>query len=158
MMSRFIDDQHSIIILSNIGISYLLKQQLTKDIVSILYDLSPPERKNDATLALINSLVSNQFMQTLHEIKSAKTEHVLDEASLSSLAFQLLWSGLINQSLPLFSFINTEFVDSKSAQQNLSNTCSHRLVKQSKADLTVCNYKLIYAVCVNNDAFQKCYV
>ena len=139
MMTRFVDEQHSIILLSNIGISYDLKQQLTFDIATILYNQVPPNRKNDATLNLIKSLFSANFSQTLQSLTADNTQFKLSEESLASLAFELLWSSLAEQSLQLFSFIVSEFPNSSTANQNLQKACRHHLAKSAKSFAEQCS-------------------
>jgi hypothetical protein len=138
MMTRFVDEQHSIILLSNIGISYDLKQQLTFDIAAILYNQVPPNRKNDATLYLIKSLFSANFSQTLQSLTADNTQFQISEESLASLAFELLWSSLADQSLQLFSFIVSEFPNSSTANQNLQKACHHHLARGAKSFAEQC--------------------
>ena len=127
MMTRFIDDKHSIIILSNVGISYFLKQQLTFDIADVLYNQPLKNRENDVSLILIKSLIAGTFEQTLTGLEAKKGEYNFNEASLSALAYQILWSGLGNESLKLFSFITNTFVDSLKAKTNLERACNHHV-------------------------------
>ena len=136
MMTRFIDDRHSIIILSNIGMSHFLKQQLTSDIASILYDQNIPDRKKDASLALTTGIVSGEFEKALDSLNSNNFE--LNEQSMTAIAYQLLWSGLANQSLKLFSLIRDKFKDSSAAKENLLRACDHRLTKSVIVDKNIC--------------------
>lgn len=139
MMTRFIDDKHSIIILSNTGISYFLKQQLTLDIAAALYDQDVPNRQNDATLSLIKSVVSGDFSHALNGLKSKRNNLDLNEQSLSSLAFDLLWANIANDSLQLFAFINNEFPNSSQAKLNLQRACEHRLAKKVENRVNICS-------------------
>lgn len=127
IMTRFIDDKHSIIILSNVGISYFLKQQLTFDIANVLYNQPLKNRENDVPLILIKSLISGTFEQTMTALEAKKGEYNFNEASLSALAYQILWSGLGSESLRLFSFINNIFADSLNAKTNLERACDHQV-------------------------------
>ncbi|WP_141235526.1 hypothetical protein [Pseudoalteromonas sp. NBT06-2] len=131
MMTRFIGDKHSIIILSNVGISYFLKQQLTFDIADVLYNEPLKSRENDVSLILINSLISGTFEQTLAGLEAKKGEYSFNETSLSVLAYQVLWSGIGNESLQLFSFISNTFGDSLKAKSNLQLACNHRITNDS---------------------------
>jgi CubicO group peptidase (beta-lactamase class C family) len=139
MMTRFIDEKHSIILLSNTGISYFLKEQLTFDIAAVLYDQNAPNRKNDATLTLIKGIVSGKFSQTFNDLKSRKNNLDFNEQSLSSLAFELLWTNIANNSLQLFSFISDEFPNSSQAQTNLQRACNHRLAKSAENRASICS-------------------
>lgn len=139
MMTRFIDDKHSIIILSNTGISYFLKEQLTLDVAAVLYGQDPPNRQNDTTLTLINGVVSGKFSQTLNDLKSVKNNLDFNEQSLSSLAFELLWANIVNDSLQLFSFIGNAFQNSPQAQTNLQRACHHRLAKSAENTVNICS-------------------
>lgn len=138
MMTRFIDDRHSVIILNNAGISYFLKEQLTLDIAAVLYDQNATNRDNDSTLVLINGVVSGSFNQTLSDLTSAKKNLPLNEQSLSSLAFELLWANMANDALHLFSFISKEFQNSSTAKLNLQQACEHRLSKNVENRESVC--------------------
>ncbi|NQZ90497.1 MAG: beta-lactamase family protein [Colwellia sp.] len=139
MMTRFIDDKHSIIILSNVGISYFLKQQLTFDIAAVLYDQEAINRTKDVSLMLIQSLVSGTFDQTLTRIQSDKAEKSYNEPSLSAFAYQMLWSGLGDKSLQLFSLVSNTFPDSSTAKRNLIQACNHRVTSESKSRESFCN-------------------
>lgn len=136
MLTRFVEDDHTIIILSNIGTSYALKQQLTSDIAASLYDLAVPTREKDPVFVLTNSLVQGDFQQQLKTL--GNDDKPLDENALTSLAFETLWSGLANQSLSLFAFIQQEFADSTKAAANLAFACDHRLTAGAKNKTTHC--------------------
>ena len=138
MITRFIDDKHSIILLSNTGISYFLKEQLTYDIAAVLYDQEVPNRKNDATLILIKGIVSGKFNKKFSDLKSENNHLDFNQQSLSSLAFELLWSNIADNSLQLFSFINNEFPNSPQAKTNLQRACDHRLAKKAKSRTNIC--------------------
>lgn len=138
MITRFIDDKHSIILLSNTGISYFLKEQLTYDIAAVLYDQEVPDRKNDATLTLIKGIVSGEFNEKFNDLKSGNNHLDFNQQSLSSLAFELLWSNIADNSLQLFSFISNEFQNSSQAKINLQRACNHRLAKKAKRRTSTC--------------------
>lgn len=142
MMTRFIDDKHSIILLSNTGMSYFLKEQLTFDIAAVLYAQDPPNRNNDASLRLINSIVSGTFSQTFNALDTDKSLLEFNEASLSSLAFELLWANIADNSLALFSFIHDKYPSSAKAKTNLLQACNHRLAKNAKSRAGICNKQL----------------
>ncbi len=137
MMTRFIDDKHSIIILSNTGMSYYLKQQLTIDIAAALYNQAPPNRNNDASLMLIKGIVNGTFNQTFNNIKLKKNVD-FNEQSLSALAFELLWSNMPTNALQLFTLISNEFPNSLQARHNLQQACSHRLARSVVNKLSFC--------------------
>jgi CubicO group peptidase (beta-lactamase class C family) len=139
MITRFIDDKHSIIILSNTGISYFLKEQLTHDIATVLYGQDAPNRQNDTTLALIKSIVVGNFSQALNEVQPKKNNLDVNEQSLSSLAFGLLWSNIANDALQLFSVISDKFPNSLQAQTNLQVACNHQLAKSAKSRDSICS-------------------
>lgn len=139
MMTRFIDDKHSIIILSNTGISYFLKQQLTLDIADVLYGQDAPNRQNDSTLSLIKGVVSGSFNHTLNALNAEKNNFDFNEQSLSSLAFELLWANIAIDSLKLFAFINNEFPNSSQAKLNLQQACEHRLAKNVENRVNLCS-------------------
>lgn len=139
MMTRFIDDKHSVIILSNTGISYFLKQQLTLDIAGVLYGQDAPNRNNDATLSLIKGVVSGNFNNALNGLKAEKNSFDINEQSLSSLAFELLWANIASDSLKLFDFIINEFPNSSQAKLNLQQACEHRLAKNVENRVNKCS-------------------
>ena len=138
MITRFIDDKHSIVLLSNTGISYFLKEQLTYDIAAALYDQEVPDRKNDATLTLIKGIVSGKFSEKFSDLKSENNPLDFNQQSLSSLAYELLWSNIADNSLQLFSFISHEFPNSSQAKINLERACNHRLAKKAKNRASIC--------------------
>ena len=139
MMTRFIDDQHSIILLSNTGMSYFLKAQLTLDIANIIYSQDTENRENNATLKLINAVVNGSFDAMLSKITSGEVNFSLNEQSLSALAFELLWSNEGENALQLFSFIAAKYPSSASAKANLLQACNHRLTKNAKSNAVICH-------------------
>jgi len=142
MMTRFIDDKHSIILLSNTGMSYFLKEQLTFDIAAVLYAQDPPNRNNDVSLRLINSIVTGTFSQTFSALYADTEPLEFNETSLSSLAFELLWSNIADNSLQLFAFIRDKYPNSSNAKTNLLQACNHRLAKNSKRRTSLCSESL----------------
>ncbi|AZZ98834.1 class A beta-lactamase-related serine hydrolase [Pseudoalteromonas sp. R3] len=140
MMVRFIDEQKSIILLSNIGTSYFLKKQLVMDIAAALYNQDIPNRTRDVSLALTNGVRTGTFEQVLSEIENDKYD--LDESSMTSMAYELLWSGLADKSLKLFSLINRSFSNSPTAESNLVQACNHRLTKNVHKKSEVCKIAL----------------
>ncbi len=139
MMTRFVDDKHSIIILSNTGMSYALKQQLILDIGALLYKQETVDRSNDLSFTLINSVVTGNFDKIFNDFESGKLNKNFDEKSLSSLAYDLLWANLPDYSLRLFSFISNEFPSSTAAKKNLQKACGHRLAKRVQNKVNFCN-------------------
>lgn len=131
-ITRFTDKKYSIILLSNIGVNPFLKDQITSDISSVLFDQKITNRENDASLILINSIVSGVFSETLNKIKLNIGELVLNEQGLSALAYQLLWSGLSHESLDLFSFVKNKFSESSTAKDNFMRACDHPLAEPSE--------------------------
>ena len=138
-MTRFVDDKHSIIILSNVSMSFFVKQQMTMDIAAVLYGQEAPNRRNDVSLALINGIATGSFEQTLANIQINNEAWKFSEASLSALAYQVLWSGLGENSLKLFSLVDTSFPESSSAKRNLKQACSHRLTHNASNRKYICN-------------------
>ncbi len=138
MMTRFIDDKHSVILLSNNGTSFHLKQQMTADLAKVLYQQPVPGRSQDADLLLINSVVNGNFDTHLEKIADGKAKVALSEQNLTSLGYDLLWSNLPFQSLKLFDFINNSFSNSKSAAANLARACQHRLTQNTEGKAQFC--------------------
>ncbi|MGQ8367199.1 serine hydrolase domain-containing protein [Glaciecola sp. 1036] len=136
MLTRFVDDKHSIIILSNTGMNYFLKRQLTSDIAAVLYDQDLPSREQDIVLALTSGIYSNTFDKVLADIKENK--YLLDEQSMTSIAYELLWSNLADKALQMFSVIREEFSDSTQAQANLEQACQHRLTMSATVKAQIC--------------------
>lgn len=136
MLTYIVEGQQSIILLSNTGINYQLKQQLTWDIAAILLGFETESRDTDMSLKLINSIVSGKFEQGLKALKATSSE--LDEEMLTSIAYQLLWSGLAEPSIQLFHFISQGFNGSVSAKGNLANACQHRLTSEVPDKFTYC--------------------
>jgi len=87
---------------------------------------------------LIKSLFSANFSQTLQSLTADNTQFQISEESLASLAFELLWSSLADQSLQLFAFIVSEFPNSSTANQNLQKACHHHLAKGAKSFAEQC--------------------
>lgn len=130
MATRFVDDKHSIILLSNIGTSFYIKQQLTRDLAAALYQAPYLTREHDASLKLINGIVSNNYSQIFTQLTSNKSSFTFSEQSLSSVAYELLWANIPQYAIPLFSFIVKQYPSSKTASGNLEQACQHRLSKQ----------------------------
>ena len=116
-----------------------MKQQLTLDIADVLYGQDAPNRQNDATLFLIKGVVSGTFNNALNGLKTKKNNFALNEQSLSSLAFELLWANIASDSLKLFAFINNEFPNSSQAKINLQRACTHRLAKSVENSVKICS-------------------
>ena len=127
MLTRFVEHSHSIIILSNTGTSFQLKQQLTSDIASVLYNLPVTSREQDVVFTLVNSLVDGNYGAVMQILTRDNKNLVLEEHSLSALAFEVLWSGLADESLQLFSLVTSKFDESQKAKENLLFACNHRL-------------------------------
>ncbi|MEC4725215.1 hypothetical protein HWQ46_06570 [Shewanella sp. D64] len=116
-----------------------MKEQLTYDIAAVLYGQEVPERKSDATLTLIKGIVSGDFNEKFNDLKSENNHLDFSQQSLSSLAFELLWSNMADNSLQLFSFIINAFPNSSQAEINLQRACNHRLTEKANSRTGICN-------------------
>lgn len=135
---HFVEDNISMALLSNTGMSYQIKMQLISDIAAVLYQQPVIERRDDAVFKLIAAIVEGNFQTKLKQITSDVDSKGLDESSLNSLAYEMLWSGLANDSLALFAFIENTFTNSNSATDNLAFACRHRLTQQASNRAAVC--------------------
>ncbi|WP_394228773.1 serine hydrolase domain-containing protein [Pseudoalteromonas spongiae] len=137
MVLRLIDDKHSVILLSNNGMSYQLKRQLVGDIAKVLYGEQAPNRENDVALALTQAITTGTFEKVLTDIKANK--YTLDEGMMTSFAYELLWSNLASKSLQLFAVIGNQFKQSEDAKHHFAKACNHRLVKNLEERNSICS-------------------
>ncbi|MEP1554269.1 hypothetical protein, partial [Paraglaciecola sp.] len=138
MITRFVEDKYAIIILSNTGTSYQLKQQLTSDITSVLYGQPAPDLSKDKVIFLVNSLVEGRFDNAMAKLELDNGLEPIDEQTLTALAYEILWSALADESLQLFSFLYAEFEASSAAKENIGMACNHRLAINAQKKSLFC--------------------
>jgi len=101
MMTRFTQDQSSIVIIGNIGTSYLERSNLTQEIAKVLFDQDDVVEKTRASMLLHKAVYENNLPQTIQLIDTNRTSYRLDENGMLSLAQQLTWSGLEQEAISI---------------------------------------------------------
>tara|TARA_R110000737_G_C14278910_1_gene431880 strand:+ start:111 stop:338 length:228 start_codon:yes stop_codon:yes gene_type:complete len=74
----------------------------------------------------------------MHALYANKEPLEFNESSLSSLAFELLWANMADNSLALFSFLTDKYPNSAKAKTNLLQACGHRLANSAKSRSSIC--------------------
>jgi len=121
MMTRFIDDQHSIILLGNIGTSHYHRALLTEKIGQLLYaEKQTIPSKLPLSFMLNKALVDSNIDKQLDDFRQDKTNYQVDEQGIAALAQQIGWAGMSELSTRLFEFNTRLFPNSVASLANLA--------------------------------------
>ena len=107
ILTRLVDDNFTVIILSNNGMSSQERYAMTNEIIQILYGVKPSTTKQPVTHLLTSALASGNLTDAIAEYKAESARHTIDEERINGLATQLLWSGAIKLATQVLEF-NTE--------------------------------------------------
>jgi len=120
VMTRFVDQKHTIIILSNNAINSTEKFRLTLDIAKILYNVKNDKTKLPLSFLLTKGLVNGELGESIKTYRQNKSLYLVEEAALISVAQQQLWSRQSENAIELFNFIIEKFPDSAQAKRLLT--------------------------------------
>lgn len=115
MITRFIDDKSTIIILGNTGISYFAKQKLTNDIAAILYNLPTQTEKIPLSFVLTKAQFEGDLDKGITLYKSNEELYSTNEQLINDIGQQLSWSGQSNKAIKIFELNASIFPDSPTA-------------------------------------------
>ncbi len=109
MLTRFVDEGYTIIILSNTGTGYNAKMKLTQDIASILEGEASRNNKLPLSLLFTKSVYEHNLEQTIQSLSLTDLPFSTDKRLLKELGQQLEWSGLEGQSKMILDFTKQLF-------------------------------------------------
>ena len=115
MITRFIDDKNTIIILGNIGTSYFAKKKLTNDIAAILYGLPTQKEETPLSFVLTKALFDGDLEKAIMLYMSNKEFYSTNEQLINDIGQQLSWSGQDNIAIKIFEINASIYSDSPSA-------------------------------------------
>ena len=116
VMTRFIDDQHTIILLSNNAINSTEKFRLTRDIAKILYNVKTEKIELPISFLLTQGLVNGDLNKAINTYRQNKSLYALEEDGLISVAQQQLWSRQLDNAIELLKFTIEQFPNSLQAK------------------------------------------
>lgn len=144
MMTRLVDDRHSVILIGNISTSHYHREQITKQLSQLLYDGSSLNRTTvPLSFTLNKALVDGSFDQRLaiieENLSNNRTPEAADEQGIAALAQQIGWAGMKRKSIMLFELNARLFPKSLTSLANLAavyqrnNRATDALVLYKKA-------------------------
>ncbi len=120
MITRFVDDRNSIIILSNTGMGYLSKKKLSDDIATVLHDIPVLKTKKAVLSLLAKALYNNELDQTIKRILALRYLFAANEQLVNEFGEQISWSGNKTDAIKVFELNTKLFPDSPSAAFQLA--------------------------------------
>lgn len=121
---QVLEDNVSLIVLSNTGIGPVHKETLADDILRAFYSLPYPDRKDAPSLKLNRGLLDNQWASALNKIKSQAIEDPHTKVLLIDLAQQLAWSGNRLKAIDLYTWLMNNFPENHELKISLDRLCS----------------------------------
>lgn len=116
---RFIDDNNTIIILSNDGLNEVEKRRMARQLAAVLYQGEYKPEKLPLSLVLTKALYEDSLQQTIDRVKNQKHSYLIDN-SIEQMGLQLMWTGELSDAVSLLALNVYYFPDSPSAHENLS--------------------------------------
>jgi len=121
MITRYVEDNNTVILLGNIGTSNFERRQLSAELSHFLYSSKQPEKtKTRLSLLLMKALVDGNIEQRLAAYSKSNSQYEADESGISSLGQQLGWTGLSELSIKLLEFNVKIFPESAGSLVNLA--------------------------------------
>lgn len=118
--THFVDQKHTIIILSNNATNETEKLRLTLDIAKILYNVKNDRTKLPLSFLFTKGLVNGDLSESINTYRQNKSLYAVEENGLISVAQQQLWSRQSDNAIELFNFIIEQFPDSAKAKRHLT--------------------------------------
>ncbi|MCJ8274054.1 MAG: tetratricopeptide repeat protein, partial [Psychrosphaera sp.] len=155
-MMRFVDQQHTVIILSNNAINQSEKNRLFSDIAAVLYP-SPQSKKSQKkeqlpiSFLLTQGLVKGDINEAITTYQQHPKRYVLEEAGIKSVAQQQMWSGNAAAAITLFAFNAKHFPISVDAHRQLADI----YLKNDHPKLALASYQKALALQPGNQALKQ---
>jgi imidazolonepropionase-like amidohydrolase len=125
-----IGNRLTIIILSNSGLNYRHKQQLTLALSSVLLGLSADENFDllplPATFPLTKAALEGTLVQQILFLRSNPITFEVNEQDINQLAQQLFWSGARHKSILIWELNIQLFPNSNDAYNKLKEACEDK--------------------------------
>lgn len=118
IITRFLDDQYSIIILGNTGTGYQHKQMMSDQIATVLYKGMSLKNEIPLSFYLTKQLYEGKLDEGITSYLNEKSGYDRNETLLVDFAQQLTWSGMREHGLKVY-LLNAQ-LNEKSAQANFS--------------------------------------
>ena len=122
MITRFVDNRHTIIILSNTGMGYLSKKKLTNEIAIHLYGVSSPEKKKLVSHQLYKAIYEGNLDEAMERILAHRFLFKADEEIINELGSQLTWTDESKIAIRLFKLNASLFPESPGALFQVAET------------------------------------
>lgn len=116
---RFVDENSTIIILSNNAISEVEKRRLANELASILYNEDIDSTKLPLSFVLTKALYVNELDKKITEVLEHIQNYIVDE-SLASLGLQLMWGGDLEKAMLVLSLNAKLLPDSPVSHDSLA--------------------------------------
>lgn len=118
-MVRFIDDNNTVIILSNDGLNEIEKRRLARQLASVLYDEDYKPTQLPLSLLLSKALYEGHLIRTIEQIKK-DAQHYLVDKSIAQMGLQQMWDGDIHHAVAILALNVDLFPQSAAAYEHLS--------------------------------------
>ncbi|NQZ07060.1 MAG: serine hydrolase [Algicola sp.] len=155
-MMRFVDQQHTVIILSNNAINQSEKNRMFADIAAVLYQSPETKRlQKDESLPisflLTQGLVKGDVNKAITTYQQHPKRYVLEEAGIKSVAQQQMWSGNSAAAITLFAFNAKHFATSVDAHRQLADI----YLKNEHPKLALTSYQKALALQPGNAGLEQ---
>jgi len=120
VMTRFIDQKHTIIILSNNATNSTEKFRLTLDIAKVLYNVKNDKTQLPISFLFTKGLVNGDLSESINTYRQNKSLYAVEENALISLGQQQLWGRQSDNAIELFNFTLEQFPNSDQAKRLLN--------------------------------------
>lgn len=150
-MMRFVDQQHTVIILSNNAINQSEKYRLFSDIAAVLFSQPVSNEQLPISFLLTQGLVKGDVNKAINTYQQHPKRYVLEEAGIKSVAQQQMWSQNFAAAITLFAFNALHFPDSVDAHKQLADI----YVKNEQPQMALISYQKALALQPNNKALKQ---
>jgi CubicO group peptidase (beta-lactamase class C family)/imidazolonepropionase-like amidohydrolase len=137
--SKNTQNRFTIIILSNSGINYGFKQQLTLDLSDVLLGLSINDDSKElpipATFLLIKAALQGTLIQQAAYLLSNADKFVVNEQDINQIAQQFLWAGAIHKATVVWELNTLLFPNSDNARNKLKEVCENKKLTNESVKL-----------------------
>ncbi len=120
MITRFVDDRSTVIILSNSGMGFLLKKKMADEIARVAFDLPQLSSKKGVLTLLAKALYNNELDRIIKRALSLQHLFEANEELINEFGEQISWSGNKADAIKIFELNAKLFPDSPSAAFQLA--------------------------------------
>ncbi len=117
-ITRFIDQEHSIIILSNNAMNNAEKIRMTIEIADILYQTGNKREKTPLSFLLSKALYDGELNEMLEHYKNNVAKFDASEPAIKAIAQQLMWSDQLEGAIEILNLNSEIFRNSFDAQHS----------------------------------------